>query len=94
MLRRSDVFSRTDRVGLGGRVGYSFQFEDCSSEDAAITFVMDGIFMLEFLSQLYLARYKYVMIDSSHELSLHTDIVMGTIKDIARYRGNDLRIKI
>lgn len=81
-------------VRLGGRVGYSIRFEDCSSEDTEIKFVTDGMLLREFLSQPDLARYKCIMIDEAHERCLHTDIIMGLVKDIARHRGKDVRIII
>lgn len=81
-------------VRLGGRVGYTIRFEDCSSDDTEIKFVTDGMLLREFLSTPDLKHYKVIMIDEAHERSLSTDIVMGLVKDIARHRGNDVRVII
>lgn len=81
-------------VRLGGTVGYSIRFEDCSSDDTVIKFVTDGMLLREFLSEPDLRSYNVIMIDEAHERSLSTDVVMGLVKDIARYRGDDVRIII
>lgn len=81
-------------VRLGGTVGYTIRFEDCSSDDTVIKFVTDGMLLREFLSQPDLKSYNVIMIDEAHERSLSTDVVMGLVKDIARYRGDSVRIII
>lgn len=81
-------------VRVGGRVGYSIRFEDCTSEETEIKFVTDGMLLRDFLSEPDLKSYKVIMIDEAHERSLSTDIVMGLVKDIARYRGDDVRVII
>lgn len=81
-------------VRLGGKVGYSIRFEDCSSEETEIKFVTDGMLLREFLSEPDLNSYKVIMIDEAHERSLSTDVVMGLVKDIARHRGDDVRVII
>jgi len=47
----------------------------------------------EFLSEPDLAGYNVVMIDEAHERTLHTDILFGLVKDIARFRP-DMKLLI
>lgn len=81
-------------VRLGAEVGYSIRFEDCSSEKTIIKYVTDGMLLREFLSQPDLKDYDVIIIDEAHERSMSTDIVMGLVKDIARFRGDDVRVVI
>lgn len=81
-------------VKLGGEVGYSIRFEDCTSEGTVIKYMTDGMLLREFLSQPDLARYDVIMVDEAHERSVSTDIVMGLVKDIARFRGDAVRVII
>lgn len=81
-------------VKLGAEVGYSIRFEDCSSDRTIVKYVTDGMLLREFLSQPDLKEYDVILIDEAHERSLSTDIVMGLVKDIARFRGDDVRVII
>ena len=81
-------------VKLGNEVGYSIRFEDCSSERTTVKYVTDGMLLREFLSQPDLKDYNVIIVDEAHERSLSTDIVMGLVKDIARFRGDDVRVII
>ena len=47
----------------------------------------------EFLTEPDLASYSVMIIDEAHERSLHTDILLGLIKDVSRAR-DDLKIII
>ncbi|XP_004424462.1 PREDICTED: putative pre-mRNA-splicing factor ATP-dependent RNA helicase DHX16 isoform X1 [Ceratotherium simum simum] len=73
-------------VKLGNEVGYSIRFEDCTSERTVLRYMTDGMLLREFLSEPDLASYSVVMVDEAHERSLHTDILFGLIKDVARFR--------
>lgn len=46
----------------------------------------DGTLHREFLSEPDLASYSVMIIDEAHERTLHTDILFGLVKDIARFR--------
>lgn len=81
-------------VRLGAEVGYSIRFEDCSSDKTVVKYVTDGMLLREFLSQPDLKDYDVILIDEAHERSMSTDIVMGLVKDIARFRGDDVRVII
>ena len=69
---------------LGNEVGYSIRFEDCTSERTILKYMTDGMLLREFLSEPDLAGYSILIIDEAHERTLHTDILFGLVKDIAR----------
>lgn len=80
-------------VKLGNEVGYSIRFEDCTSERTIIKYMTDGTLHREFLSEPDLQTYSVMIIDEAHERTLHTDILFGLVKDIARFRP-DLKLLI
>ena len=80
-------------VKLGNEVGYSIRFEDCTSERTVLKYMTDGMLLREFLSEPDLSSYNVMIIDEAHERTLHTDILFGLIKDIARFR-TDLKLLI
>ncbi len=80
-------------VKLGNQVGYSIRFEDCTSEKTVIKYMTDGMLLREFLGEPDLASYSVMIIDEAHERTLHTDILFGLVKDIARFRP-DLKLLI
>lgn len=80
-------------VKLGNEVGYAIRFEDCTSERTIIKYMTDGTLHREFLSEPDLQSYNVMIIDEAHERTLHTDILFGLVKDIARFR-NDLKLLI
>ena len=73
-------------VKLGREVGYSIRFEDCSSERTIIKYMTDGMLLREFLGEPDLASYSVLIVDEAHERTLHTDVLFGLVKDIARFR--------
>lgn len=40
----------------------------------------------EFLTEPDMGSYSCVIIDEAHERTLHTDVLLGLCKDIARFR--------
>lgn len=78
---------------IGHEVGYSIRFEDCTSEKTIIKYMTDGMLLREFLNEPDLSSYKVLVIDEAHERTLHTDILFGLVKDIAKYR-KDLKILV
>eukprot|EP00730_Choanoeca_flexa_P019311 TRINITY_DN9428_c0_g1_i1.p1 TRINITY_DN9428_c0_g1~~TRINITY_DN9428_c0_g1_i1.p1 ORF type:complete len:1047 (+),score=367.15 TRINITY_DN9428_c0_g1_i1:142-3282(+) len=78
---------------LGMDVGYSIRFEDCTSQRTKLKYMTDGMLLREFLGEPDLASYNVMMIDEAHERTLHTDILFGLVKDIARFRS-DLKLLI
>lgn len=80
-------------VKLGNEVGYAIRFEDSTTEKTALKYMTDGMLLREFLTEPDLNGYSVLMIDEAHERTLHTDILFGLLKDIARGRP-DLRLLI
>ena len=80
-------------VKLGNEVGYSIRFEDCTSERTKVRYMTDGMLLRDFLGEPDLASYSVMIIDEAHERTLHTDVLFGLVKDIARFRP-DLKLLI
>jgi pre-mRNA-splicing factor ATP-dependent RNA helicase DHX16 len=80
-------------VKLGHEVGYSIRFEDCTTEKTIIKYMTDGMLLREFLGEHDLNSYSAIMIDEAHERTLHTDVLFGLVKDVAKYR-KDLKLLI
>ena len=78
---------------LGHECGYSIRFEDCTSDKTILKYLTDGMLLREFLGEPDLKGYSVVMIDEAHERTLHTDVLFGLVKDIARFRP-DLKLII
>ncbi|KAK9845793.1 hypothetical protein WJX81_002540 [Elliptochloris bilobata] len=78
---------------LGNEVGYSIRFEDCTSDKTVLKYMTDGMLLREFLGEPDLASYSVMMVDEAHERTLHTDVLFGLVKDIARFRP-DLKLLI
>ncbi|KAJ2159904.1 hypothetical protein GGF46_002686 [Coemansia sp. RSA 552] len=78
---------------LGREVGYAIRFEDCTSDKTEIVYMTDGLLFREFMTEPDLSGYSVIMIDESHERTLHTDILFALVKDIARFRP-DLKLLI
>lgn len=78
---------------LGKEVGYSIRFEDCTSDKTVVKYLTDGMLLREFLTEPDLAQYGCMIIDEAHERTLSTDILLGLVKDIARFRP-DFRLLI
>lgn len=78
---------------LGNEVGYAIRFEDATSDKTALKYMTDGMLLREFLTEPDLGGYSCLMIDEAHERTLHTDILFGLVKDIARGRP-DLKLLI
>ena len=91
-LRLIYVIQEMDKK-LGNEVGYSIRFEDCTSERTMIKYMTDGMLLREFLSEPNIQSYSVMIIDEAHERTLHTDIIFGLVKDIARFRP-DLKLLI
>jgi len=80
-------------VKLGNEVGYSIRFEDQTSDKTVLKYMTDGMLLREFLTDPMLETYAAIMIDEAHERTLHTDVLFGLVKDIARARP-DLKLLI
>ncbi|KAH9291995.1 hypothetical protein KI387_042817 [Taxus chinensis] len=80
-------------IKLGHDVGYFVEFEDCTSHKTVLTYITDAMFLREFMDEPDLASYSVVMVDEAHDRTLSTDVLLGLIKNIARFHP-DLKIII
>jgi pre-mRNA-splicing factor ATP-dependent RNA helicase DHX16 len=79
---------------LGAEVGYTIRFEDATTPGKTrIKYMTDGMLLRQLLSEPGLDSYSVMMIDEAHERNLATDILLGLLKDISRWR-TDLKILI
>ncbi|KXH54228.1 helicase associated domain-containing protein [Colletotrichum salicis] len=84
-----------DEVGVkvGQEVGYSIRFEDNTSDKTILKYMTDGMLLREFMTEPDLSGYSAIMIDEAHERTVHTDILLALVKDLARERP-DLKLLI
>ncbi|KAL2152694.1 hypothetical protein VTH82DRAFT_5878 [Thermothelomyces myriococcoides] len=80
-------------VRVGHEVGYSIRFEDCTSDKTILKYMTDGMLLREMVTSPTLEGYSAIMIDEAHERTVHTDILLALIKDLARARP-ELRVII
>ena len=81
-------------VPVGGLVGYTVRFEDCSGRDTRIKYVTDGTLLRECLEDPSLSKYGVVILDEAHERSLNTDVLFGLLKLLVRTRKPTLKLVI
>lgn len=79
---------------LGGLVGYSVRFEDCTSPETRIKFMTDGMLLRECLADPLLSVYSVVILDEAHERTLQTDILLALCRDIYHQRPHDFRLVV
>lgn len=71
---------------VGEYVGYSIRFEDCTSPDTKIKYMTDGMLLRECLLDPDLSQYSSIILDEAHERNIHTDVLMGLMKQTAKRR--------
>ncbi|KAL5553616.1 hypothetical protein UlMin_041017 [Ulmus minor] len=69
-------------VQLGQRVGYSIRFDDMTSGSTRIKYMTDGLLLREALLDPYLSKYSVIIIDEAHERTVHTDVLLGLMKNV------------
>ncbi|KAK1278516.1 putative pre-mRNA-splicing factor ATP-dependent RNA helicase [Acorus gramineus] len=74
-------------VELGQKVGYSIRFEDVTSRSTRIKYMTDGLLLREALLDPFLSRYSVIIVDEAHERTVHTDVLLGLLKDVQRARS-------
>lgn len=96
--RRVAAMSVAQRVSeemgskLGNEVGYAIRFEDCTSDKTLIKYMTDGHLLKEIMISPSLDEYQVIMIDEAHERTVHTDILLALLKDLAKERPIKLLI--
>lgn len=73
-------------VKVGSEVGYSIRFEDNTNDKTILKYMTDGMLLREFMTEPDLAGYSAIMVDEAHERTVHTDILLALLKDLARER--------
>ncbi|WCJ38716.1 RNA helicase family protein [Euphorbia peplus] len=81
-------------VQIGDEVGYAIRFEDRTSERTRIKYLTDGVLLRESLSNPELSEYSVIILDEAHERSLNTDILLGLVKRLVKFRASNLKILI
>jgi ATP-dependent RNA helicase DHX8/PRP22 len=66
-------------------VGYTIRFEDCTSPETVIKYMTDGMLLRECLIDPDLTQYAIIMLDEAHERTIHTDVLFGLLKKVARW---------
>ncbi|CUG28552.1 pre-mRNA splicing factor ATP-dependent RNA helicase, putative [Bodo saltans] len=95
--RRVPAMSVSERVAeemdvtLGDEVGYTIRFDDVSSDKTRIKYLTDGMLLREAMTDPLLKKYSVIILDEAHERTVHTDILIGTIKELIPKRP-DLRV--
>nr|CCC90409.1 putative pre-mRNA splicing factor ATP-dependent RNA helicase [Trypanosoma congolense IL3000] len=97
--RRVAAISVSERVAeeldvvLGEEVGYTIRFDDMSSERTRLKYLTDGMLLREAMGDPMLRRYSVIVLDEAHERTLHTDVLIGVVKELLRRRA-DLRVVV
>ncbi|KAH6777513.1 RNA helicase family protein [Perilla frutescens var. frutescens] len=81
-------------VRLGEEVGYAIRFEDRTSEKTIIKYLTDGVLLRESLSNPELTQYSVIILDEAHERSLNTDILLGLMKRLIKFRASNLKVLV
>jgi pre-mRNA-splicing factor ATP-dependent RNA helicase DHX38/PRP16 len=78
----------TKKDELGGTIGYSIRFEDCTSDDTVIKYMTDGVLLRESLNDPDLNKYSAIVMDEAHERSLNSDVLFGVLRKIVARRSD------
>ncbi|EHB03622.1 ATP-dependent RNA helicase DHX8 [Heterocephalus glaber] len=70
---------------LGQEVGYTIRFEDCTSPETVIKYMMDGMLLRECLIDPNLTQYAIIMLDEVHERTIHTNVLFGLLKKVTSW---------
>ncbi|BFZ58410.1 DEAH-box ATP-dependent RNA helicase prp22 [Savitreella phatthalungensis] len=81
------------RARLGGEVGYTVRFDDCSSAATKIKYLTDGMLQRECLLDPNLEGYGVIILDEAHERTIATDVLFGLLKRTCKRRP-DLKLII
>jgi ATP-dependent RNA helicase DHX37/DHR1 len=91
--RRVAAISLANRVSeemnckLGEEVGYQIRYDSHHySDSTVIKYVTDGILLREIESDSFLLKYSVVIIDEAHERTINTDIIIGLLSQVVKFR--------
>ncbi|ESW25506.1 hypothetical protein PHAVU_003G041900 [Phaseolus vulgaris] len=77
-------------VELGQKVGYAVRFDDTTSGSTRIKYMTDGLLLREALLDPYLSKYSVIIVDEAHERTVHTDVLMGLLKNVQLVRSSSV----
>lgn len=77
-------------VELGHKVGYSVRFDDATSSSTRIKYMTDGLLLREALLDPYLSKYSVIIVDEAHERTVHTDVLLGLLKNVQLTRSRSI----
>ncbi|GMR32726.1 hypothetical protein PMAYCL1PPCAC_02921 [Pristionchus mayeri] len=83
---------------VGDKVGYRVRFEAKCNDDSNIVYMTDGMLLREAINDGFLTKYSVIIVDEAHERSLHTDVLLYTLRLAQKQRkergSNPLKIVI
>ncbi|QLG71747.1 hypothetical protein HG535_0C00960 [Zygotorulaspora mrakii] len=79
---------------VGGEVGYSVRFDNCTSKKTKLKYLTDGMLLRELMMHKTLKDYSTIIIDEAHERTILTDLILGFLKSLLKGARPDLRIII
>ncbi|GMT04015.1 hypothetical protein PENTCL1PPCAC_26189 [Pristionchus entomophagus] len=83
---------------VGDKVGYRVRFEAKCDDNSNIVYMTDGMLLREAINDGFLSKYSVIIVDEAHERSLHTDVLLYTLRLAQKQRKqqdmNPLKIVI
>jgi len=79
---------------LGGKVGYQIRFDVRKSQETKVLVVTEGILTRRLQKDPFLESVSVVILDEFHERSIHTDLALALLKDLAESARPDLKILV
>ena len=98
--RRIAVRSSASRIAqevgckLGDQVGYRVRFESKVSANTRLEVLTEGLLTRQVQSDPFLEGVSAVVLDEFHERSLHSDLLLGLLREIQKEARPDLKIVV
>ncbi|KAM9039840.1 putative ATP-dependent RNA helicase DHX34 isoform 1-T4 [Sarcophilus harrisii] len=95
--RRIACISLAKRVGFeslsqyGSQVGYQIRFESSRSPATKIVFLTEGLLLRQIQREPTLPQYQVLIVDEVHERHLHSDFLLGVLRQLLPVRP-DLKL--
>ncbi|OCT67971.1 probable ATP-dependent RNA helicase DHX34 isoform X2 [Xenopus laevis] len=95
--RRIACISLAKRVGFeslnqyGSKVGYQIRFESSRSPATKIVFLTEGLLLRHIQRDSTLPQYQVIIVDEVHERHLHSDFLLGVLRQLLVLRS-DLKV--